>query len=62
MPISFALISIVKKKKFDENFFLKLSIFEIDKFLQTLLRFEQWQERLAKTRQTEDSNLVWFRK
>jgi hypothetical protein len=25
--------------------------FEVDKFLQTLLRLEQWQERLAGTRQ-----------
>jgi hypothetical protein len=36
--------------------------FEIDKFLQTLLRLEQWQERLAGTRQTDDRNLVWFGK
>jgi hypothetical protein len=65
MPISFALTSIVFSKKLffkDENLFQKFSIFKIDTFLQTLLRFEQWQERLAGTRQTDDRNLVWFGK
>jgi hypothetical protein len=64
MPISFALTSIAFQKIIflDEKLFLKFSIFEIDTFLQTLLRFEQWQERLAGTRQTDDRNLVWFGK
>jgi hypothetical protein len=64
MPISFALTSIVFNKNYflGEKLFLKFSIFEIDTFLQTLLRFEQWQERLAGTRQTDDRNLVWFGK
>ncbi len=33
---------------------MKFTIFEIDTFLQTLLRLEQWQERLTGTRQTDD--------
>ncbi len=41
---------------------MKFTIFEIDKILQTLLRLEQWQERLAETRKTDDRNLVWFGK
>jgi hypothetical protein len=41
---------------------MKFSIFENDTFLQTLLRLEQWQERLAGTRQTDGRNLVWFGK
>ncbi len=41
---------------------MKFSIFEIDKFLQTLLRLEQWQESLAGTWQTDNRNLVGFGK
>jgi hypothetical protein len=36
---------------------MKFSIFKVDKFLQTLLRLEQWQERLAVT--WEKFGLVW---
>jgi hypothetical protein len=55
MLISFALTSIVFQQKI-------IFLDEIDTFLQTLLRFEQWQERLAGTRQTDDRNLGWFGK
>jgi hypothetical protein len=41
---------------------MKFSIFEVDRFLQTLLRVEQWQERLAGAWQTNGRNLVWFGK
>jgi hypothetical protein len=41
---------------------MKFKIFEIYKFLQTLLRLEHWPERLAGIRQTDDRNLVWFGK
>jgi hypothetical protein len=64
MPISFALTSIIFPNKIflDEKLFLKFLVFKIYKFLPTLLRLEQWQERLAGTWQTDDRNLVWFGK
>jgi hypothetical protein len=36
----------------------EILIFEVDKFLQTLLILDQLQRRLAVTRQTEGRNLV----
>jgi hypothetical protein len=44
------------------NFVNKIFVFEVNKFLQTLLRLEQWQKRLAGTDQKEGRNLVWFGK
>ncbi len=35
---------------------MKFLIFEVDRFFKTLLRLEQWQKRLAGTRQIE----TWF--
>ncbi len=61
MPISFALTSIIFPTNLfflDEKLFMQFKIFEIHKFLQTLLRLEHRQERLAGTR--KQMTETWF--
>jgi hypothetical protein len=60
LPLSFKiqLLEIFSKKQKGKIGVNELFIFEVDKFLKTLLRLEQWQKRLPGTQQG-NLGLVW---
>jgi hypothetical protein len=63
MPLSFALTSVVFPENifFSCKFFIKFSVFEVDKFLQTLMRLEKLAGKASwGTWQADGRNLVWF--